>query len=355
MKKLLKIITLVYFIFSSVGIASESTSGNNKMLKLLDLLNQSMEEIKVINGFERESDCNCEHRINEFFPTNSLLESALKIELIGIKDFDIEGIKTNITSILIKLESTIKKYKNNLSDEDSAVSFILEIEQILEDNNFWFDDYKPTIRDTFKIQSGFGFNCFTKSLLILHITELYNLPIKGILVPDHFFLQIQTNKGHINWEITSKKNRMPSDDFYRTHFEVSPYLEKANIEMTPLSKEQILAEVYNNTYLHCKDLNTKQILINLAIKNSPKNPYFLGRRGTVFQDLGQFEKAINDYSLIIKMYPAMYLPYYSRAVNYKNVGQNKLAKRDLEYLIKNFKEQLSKQDLIEVTEEIKKL
>ncbi len=84
----------------------------------------------------------------------------------------------------------------------------------------------------------------------------------------------------------------------------------------------ITAFFFSNTYARCKDWKDNITLWNDVIEKYPlKIPTAYYNLGLAYANLGQWDKAIDDYSGAIRLRPKYTDAYSNRGVAYKNLGQ----------------------------------
>ena len=87
-----------------------------------------------------------------------------------------------------------------------------------------------------------------------------------------------------------------------------------------------LADLYN-TYLYDDD-NALKVYNNL-IAQDPSNIQTRNARGKLYNDLGEYEKALQDFSFVLDLYPNFSSSYYNRAITYEAIGEYNRAILDL--------------------------
>ena len=79
---------------------------------------------------------------------------------------------------------------------------------------------------------------------------------------------------------------------------------------------------FSNTYARCKDWKNGMTLWNDVIEKFPRKiPTAYYSRGIEYGDLGQWDKAIDDYSTAIEIDPKFSDAYSSRGIEYGDLGQ----------------------------------
>ena len=96
-------------------------------------------------------------------------------------------------------------------------------------------------------------------------------------------------------------------------------------------------EAYNNRGVACKDLGQYQRAIqdyDTAIRLKPDHVYAYNNRGVAYAALGQHQRAIQDYDTAIRLKPDYAMAYNNRGYAYADLGQHQRAIQDYDTAIR---------------------
>ena len=145
-------------------------------------------------------------------------------------------------------------------------------------------------------------SCLGLAGLYLTLARELKLPIKGVLVPNHFFLRLEKTGAYTNIELLRKGERMP-DDWYRQKW---PVPKKSAAYLRILSDSETLAVfLFNlgNAYRQ-RRLNAKAIRYYRQV-NKLFNDFAEAHAnlGLVYQTQADYRQAELAYKKAAKLYP----------------------------------------------------
>lgn len=153
--------------------------------------------------------------------------------------------------------------------------------------------------------------CISLSFLYLTIAYKLELPIFGVISPNHFFTRYNDGKTMINIESTNVGKEF-SNNYYLNNsnekYYDSLYLNDLNLNHTigiyALSISDILSQYYNiEKAIKC---------YNLSIEINPNLSDAYINRGNAYIEIGKYEKAIADHTKAIEINPFCAEAFYNR-------------------------------------------
>ena len=164
--------------------------------------------------------------------------------------------------------------------------------------------------------------CMNLSLLYLILGDRLNLPLKGVPLPNHFFVRYDDGKVRINIE-TTQGGAPFSDSFYVERF-LGGRTEGADYYLNNLDKKQTLGAYFSNVgmILH-RARRTRDALFYL--KQSVRlNPAALDARNNLanlYSDLKQYDDAIREYRKALEWNPNNWQTYFNLGIAYAESGR----------------------------------
>lgn len=160
-----------------------------------------------------------------------------------------------------------------------------------------------------------GGNCFGLSCLYLSLAERLGIPLFAVAAPEHFFVRYEHEGTKINIETTANGKSM-TDAEITAWLNVSRTSLEKEVFMQPLSKPQILGAMLCSRGRAFDDRGDYQKALldySASITLQPKNPTAYNNRGAVRAISGDSENALRDYDTALSLDPHYAKAYSGRA------------------------------------------
>jgi len=156
-------------------------------------------------------------------------------------------------------------------------------------------------------------HCLSLSLLYLMLAEKLALPVRGVIVPGHFFVRYDDGNQRLNVE-TTDQGRHFSDHYYLKRF---MHGVNDSISLRDLDKPQVLAVYISNLANHYKlrGWNAKAIeIFHFVLDVLPGSPGVYINLGNAYERSGRIVKAIVQYQHALKINPYLCQAHYNLAL-----------------------------------------
>jgi len=259
-------------------------------LDVIQFLKNNIEEERIPRDYEKRS---LEGYLK--FPEDKIdiAEGALLIEKELYPDLDIQR-------SLNKIDAIAEDIKTKLHGVSKPKNIIKTINRYLfNQENYSIDINNHFLNEAIDAKSG---ECTSLSCLYLAIGHRLQLPLYGVAAPTHIFVRFQNDGKKINID-PAGQGLSRGDNFYVADFHIPEACIPKGIYLNNLTKKQVLSRVLYN-------------------------------RGTLYIERGLYDKAINDFKLVVSIdgnYPEAY----------SSRGQALMLKGDLDEALKDFNTALS--------------
>ncbi|CAI2717741.1 tetratricopeptide repeat protein [Nitrospina watsonii] len=144
--------------------------------------------------------------------------------------------------------------------------------------------------------------CMNLSLLYLILGQRLDLPLHGVALPNHFFVRYESPEYRANIETTQGGTQLP-DPYYRDRFRVG---EQAPYFMANLNTRQTLGAYFSNvgiTFYRNQHAEEAVFYLTLSTEINPQSLDALNNLGNIYSEMGQQDKAIEQYRKALKADP----------------------------------------------------
>ena len=214
--------------------------------------------------------------------------------------------------LLRKIEQDVRKKAGKYPAPEVLLNVVNEtmfgLYHFQVDRSRLFEDSLDTTLLNSAIQNRKG-NCLTLSLVYLFIADRLNLPLRGVVVPGHFFLQYVQGPQKINIESTDSGRALP-DGYYRQRF----YNRPDSLEFKALTKKETIAVYLNNLANHYKlqgHHDRAITILKTAIQMLPDQASFFVNLGNAYERSGEIIKAAGEYDKALVLDPYLCEAYYN--------------------------------------------
>lgn len=147
-------------------------------------------------------------------------------------------------------------------------------------------------------------DCDTASYLYLAVAEAINMPLFAVRVPRHAFVRFESDGKPFNWETTSGSLR--ADEHYIKEDKISRKAVENGVYLRSLDKQEVLAFVYCLRGREWEDRGELEKALQdytKAIELDSGDPIYYSHRADIWERQGDFEKAINDNDKALELDP----------------------------------------------------
>jgi len=172
-----------------------------------------------------------------------------------------------------------------------------------------------------------GGNCVGLSCLYLSIAKRLDIPLFAVSAPEHMFVRYKRNDTQINIE-TTYNGKSLTDDEIIAWLNVSPTSVRQGVYLDILSKQNILGALLNSRgWIYDDRGDYKRALrdYNNSIRLYPKNPVAYNNRGAVYAITGLIAQALADYDTALSFDPNYAKAYCGRGNCYMIRGEYRRA------------------------------
>lgn len=175
------------------------------------------------------------------------------------------------------------------------------------------------------LQSRRGY-CMNLSLLYLIVAERLGLPLKGVALPNHFFVRWDDGREKINIDGTEGGAEF-SDEFYQNRFGVdsrtaSPFY------LQSLNKKQSLGSYFSNVgmvYYQRRNAEKAVFYLSLSVDINPLSVEAHNNLGNIYSELNQNDKAVRHYRKAVEAEPGNADSYFNMGLAYDKNGDTEKA------------------------------
>ncbi len=234
--------------------------------------------------------------------TDMLIELSVKAEAdLMDSDLSFKKEKQKFDSFLSNIESQIDR-KQTIKEIINQINGIL-----FQKNNFRVNRqriFESSLEDILltRLRRRKKGNCLSLSLLMLIIAEDFQMPLKGAIVPGHFFIRYQQKGSYRNIEMTSQGRELP-DEYYRKNFTQG---QPEDFSIRILKKKEILAVFISSLATHYKLKGYHEHAICLyqaVLKIINDFPDIYINLGNAFERDGQIKRAVFEYQKALSLNP----------------------------------------------------
>jgi len=212
------------------------------------------------------------------------------------------------------LEQIISLAKKKIDKNKEPRKVLKTIDGILR-NDFGFKTRENI--DSLSRSLDYGekeFDCDTGSLLYLAIGQALDLPLHGVLAPEHLFIRWSGRNQNINWETTNAKS---ADDFaYRKTFLLDERCVGNKAYLKTLTKKEIIAVPLVIAGVKLARENKNWRAFKYFKKAVEFNPFFVEawlNKANALAQIGSFDRALEDYKKALKLNPFYVRALYNKA------------------------------------------
>ncbi len=265
-----------------------------------------------------------------------------------------------INDLINKAVGIINPKKNYTTEE--AIKTMLTIDYLLKKEGYVF-------ANNLLLNRGLEtkvIDCDNYCAIYIAISEVLRLPVIPVYAPNHSFLRFNFNDGsYLNWETT--KGKPEPDSYYIKTMSIPVDSIRKGVYMKSLTRKEFIAVEFNNigAYLMTKKRFSEAIpyfsgaikyysVFSSAYHNrgtayygtkrkeealtdllkakelNPASGFTSNTLGDIYFDYKEYDKAIEEYKVSIKLDPDNYAPYYSIGLILKIQGREKEAEKWLE-------------------------
>jgi len=209
------------------------------------------------------------------------------------------------------LDEMVKDLAPQLSPEDDREKIVTTLNRYLfEDQKFHADASKLfsgsletlLLSSVLKTKAG---NCLSLSLIYLYVSDALELPIYGVMLPEHFFVRYGAAEDSFrNIETTDQGRNLPNPYYLKEY--ARGYQDA--VVLKNLTKRQVIAVYLSNLANHYKlrGQYPKAILMfQTALKLSSEIASIHTNFGNVLERSGRIEEAIEQYHHSLELNPAI--------------------------------------------------
>lgn len=247
----------------------------------------------------------------------------------------------DLNNTLVSTQTMDENLDRMASDLESRLKGVTEPKRVIQRiNQYLFDDqgfdvdrsklFEGTLdtlllNQVLKNKKG---HCLSLSLIYLCLAERLELPIVGVMVPNHFFIRYQTREGgRINIETTARGATYPDAYYQKIH--LKGYDDQVSLK--PLSKTKTVAVYLSNLANHYKlqgDHLKAMAMFQKIITVIPRRASLLTNLGNTYERDKQIIKAIAIYHDSLKLNPYLCETHYNLGLaHYYYTGLHEAARK----------------------------
>jgi tetratricopeptide (TPR) repeat protein len=163
--------------------------------------------------------------------------------------------------------------------------------------------------------------CLSLSLIYLAAADEAALPVRGVSVPEHFFVRYDNGDAHLNLETLDRGGTSRSDSFYRRKFFVhkgEPFYMRSLTKRESLAVYlSQLAVLYNRAGKSAQAVE----LLEAAQQASPSDPEIRTNLGVALRAAGRPEDAVNAWRTAIILDPYDDVAHFNLAAGLADRGE----------------------------------
>ncbi|PIR01231.1 MAG: hypothetical protein COV66_02110 [Nitrospinae bacterium CG11_big_fil_rev_8_21_14_0_20_45_15] len=172
--------------------------------------------------------------------------------------------------------------------------------------------------------------CMNLSLLYLVVAERLGLPIKGVALPNHFFVRWDDGTERINIDGTEGGAEF-SDGFYLNRFGMKGQPVSA-FYLKSLNKKQTLGAYFSNVgMVFYQNLNSRKAVfyLSLSVAINPLSVEAHNNLGNMYSELNENDQAIQQYQRAVAAEPGNADSYFNLGMAYDKAGNTDQAVESL--------------------------
>ena len=234
---------------------------------------------------------------------------------------DLTDTEVSVATYRQRLEDISAEIQKGLSATSSRMDILNAVTHALfEKQNFQVDRSRlfegslDALLLSDVIDKGRG-QCLSLSLLYLILAEKLDLPLDGVVVPGHFFVRLNLDKGNINIEATDR-GQIRDETYYRRRF-LRNFSDPVSLRR--LNKKEILAVYLSNLATHYKLRGAEEHAIRIfetVDRILPRWPSLYVNIGNAHERLGRVAKAGSYYQRALDINPALCEAHYNLGLIY---------------------------------------
>jgi regulator of sirC expression with transglutaminase-like and TPR domain len=168
----------------------------------------------------------------------------------------------------------------------------------------YYDPRNSFLHEVIETRTGIP---ITLSIIYLEVAKRLGFPMVGVGMPGHFIVKPNFAEAGIFVDVFNGGEVLFPDDCYDKVRQLYPQEKNISADiLTPVNNKQILVRMLTNLkyiYLNGDRLTETLSIIEGLIMLEPDNVYEKRDRGLLYYSLQQWEKAIADLELYLKMSP----------------------------------------------------
>ena len=206
-------------------------------------------------------------------------------------------------SVLLKNEIGYERVINKLNN------YIYEKQNFKVDRSKLFESNLESLllNQVFETKKGY---CLSLSIIYLCLAERLNLPLYGVMVPNHFFVRYVDGENKINIETTDKGANY--DNIRYQHIYLKEFDDQVSLKK--LTKKETIAIYLNNLANHYKlygNHNKAMEIFKAVIKIIPNRASLYTNLGNTYERDNQITTAIMYYHKALSLNPYLCESHYN--------------------------------------------
>jgi regulator of sirC expression with transglutaminase-like and TPR domain len=267
-----------------------------------------------------------------------LSEKLLELSLLGSReilheDFLIAQYQNQLKQMAQELRRLMRNVRSPQERLAVMNDYFFKTEQFRVDRSRLFES-DPNAFLLNKVLDRKHGSCLGLSLLYLLMSEDLDLPIDGVVVPNHFFVRYNDGKKQWNIEATQEGTILGQDYYVRNFF--YGYIDENALRC--LTKREVLGIYVSNlaNEIKLKGFHERALeLLEIANRLFPGQPSIITNLGNVYERLGRIGQAITQYQIAIEKAPYLCEAYYNLGLaHFLYTGNSQLARKYGEIALK---------------------
>lgn len=206
------------------------------------------------------------------------------------------------------IDTLVLRLSSRLFMVNEPESLVVELnELVFTESGIAFDRDQDELLNMFPhsvVMRGRG-SCLGMSLLLLVIAEKMDMPVHGVLAPEHFFVRFDDGNRSINIE-SIKQGACFGNDWYRERYRVgeeSPYH-----ELRSLTADEVIGVLYynvGNVYRNRANYPQAVACYEKAVAALPRFAEARGNLGIALEEIGDDERALGALEKARELDPSL--------------------------------------------------